>query len=243
MRVWRLVPIAMMVTPLLSYGATEPPRVSSRAGIAYAAASGNTENTTLGLNASLTVRLKPYTLSISGGHLRSSYNHTRTAEQVDAAVRGERTIRAPLSAYLQGIYYRDPFAGVLRQYSADGGITWHVLKRTKISLEVAQGVAPTWERRRGTSEHHFIGTSTSSQVIAQLTKSFQFQWQGAYTHDFSDGRNWRWSSSADISLALYRRILSLQCSRSDRLRGRPDPGKRSRDSYMTLGLVFQFPGT
>lgn len=240
-----LVALAYSVVSFAEEAAKPAPLWDSNAEASVLKTSGNTDVTTIGLNAASTYSPDPWALKGKAGFLTSSTSGTKTAESYEAALRGERKISEPLSVFLSGNYLKNEFTGFADRLGAEAGLSYLLLSREEHSLSSELGV--------GLLKENLVtglgGASLGSRSFANARLGAEYKWKFSPTAEFtntisllenlSTTADWRLSNTAAVT-AIMTELLSLKVSfRVDHL-NQPVTGKKSTDTATTVALVAKF---
>lgn len=170
-------------------------------GLGLSYASGNSESSTLTLNADGARQTGHDKWSYYGKALRAKSEDETTGDQIGIGTRYERDLNARVFGFGQGDYLRDRPANLSRRTSVGAGLGYHVFKAEKTTWDVFSGLGYTHDRyvtptdvggaTRGTwgyaelllgeeSNHQVSDTSTFRQrlvIYPNLSESGEFRAQ------------------------------------------------------------------
>ncbi|MCO5120252.1 MAG: DUF481 domain-containing protein [Burkholderiaceae bacterium] len=170
-------------------------------GLGLSYASGNSESSTLTLNADGVRQTESDKWSWYGKALRAESDDETTGDQIGFGTRYERDLNARVFGFGQGDYLRDRLANLSRRTSVGAGLGYHVFKSEKTNWDVFSGLGYTHDRyvdptdiggrTRGSwgyaelligqeSNHRISDTSTFRQrlvVYPNLSESGEFRAQ------------------------------------------------------------------
>ncbi len=242
-----LTTLAASIVATTSFAQTAPkPDGQWRGGIGLsaAAARGNTETTTLGLNADLirqtsVDKIGFYLQDIYGTSKNSSGVKSTSAQIFRLGGKYDRDITEKLYAFGALEYEHDKLAGVKERILPQGGVGLHIIKSEATTFDVFAGVAynhtryyvdPTTrdgELLIGEESVHKISASTSIKQRLAMYAPFD---------DLSDSR-------AQFDAGLTTAIIggwNLVVNYTFRHNNAPPLGKKKSDSLIFTGLQYSF---
>ncbi len=129
-------------------------------GLGLSYASGNSESSTLTLNADGVRQTDHDKWSYNGKALRAESDGDTTGDQIGLGTRYERDINGRLFGFGQGDYLRDRLANLSWRTSVGAGLGYHVFKSEKLSWDVFSGLGYTHDRYVAPTD---IGGATRSR--------------------------------------------------------------------------------
>jgi putative salt-induced outer membrane protein len=217
-----------------------PPPREGTAEVSFVGTTGNAPTSALGLGGEyISRRPAPWELRGKVGYVRNTSEDVLQAEAFRLLFRGSRTITDRLSAFGQYGYLRDRFAGIESRNTADGGITYAVLRPRPHQLDVDAAIGYANEKR-------VLGDDISSPQ-ALLGARYKFFLSDtsditddvAFTASFSDSSDWRTSNTVALT-AKITTILSLKLSNAVRFVNAPAEGFETTDTLTSIALVAKF---
>jgi putative salt-induced outer membrane protein YdiY len=134
--------------------------------LGYVQTSGNTSLSTVNVGDKLYRRpSRQWLFSQSATYVRGKSAGTLSANQVTAGLRADYSINEFLSAFANGTYEANPFAGLSHRTEELLGLSWRALTRPRATLSVDIGGGETQERS---------GRVDASYAIARLAPTFRY---------------------------------------------------------------------
>ncbi len=188
-----------------------PPLWTGNAQFAYAATSGNTDTSSLGGTLEVNYKPLPWVISLNAAYLRGSTDGELTAESFAGGLRGLRDLTPRLDVFVEGLYYRNTFAGIDSRYGGNAGVGYKIFDEKALRLRVETGFGYTHEAR-------LVGPSLD---YASLRAGFQFGWKFSktaelteefyWTDNLSDTNDWYLRSTTAVTANLTS-IFALKAS-------------------------------
>lgn len=216
-----------------------PPLWSGKAELAYAATSGNTSTSSLGMGLDVVYRPAPWTVEAKFNYLRAAAEHIVTAESVAGSVKGSRDLTPALDAFLQGGYQRNTFSGIDRRMGGDAGAGYKVIQRPDLLFRTEAAVGYLNESRVNGTTLNYATARAGLKLVWKFGKSADFTDEASWTEDLSDTANWILRNTASVSASMTS-VLSLKLSYAIVSANEPVPGFKKTDTVTSAAVVAKF---
>ena len=219
---------------------TQPaPTWDLKLGLSYLATSGNTDNSSTGIDASYRQEWGVWSLDATAAAVRATRNDVETAENASSQLRGRRKIADGLEATagLRGEANR--FAGIDLRTIADTSLSWNAVTTPTWRLRTLYGLSWTREEPHGERPvssslggllqvHNTVKISEGSELNGQVT---------AYP-DMGDSEDYRINANLALQANLNRH-LCLRLGYDIKYDNEPVQGFERTDTMSTAALVVQ----
>jgi putative salt-induced outer membrane protein len=232
------IAIALVVAVVAS--AEEPTGPwSGSAGLSYIATSGNSDTSSLGIEATVKRKLDPWGLEINALVFRAEKDGSKTAERAFARARGQRALSGSWDVFAGASVERDRFAGIDLRAVAEAGATYKALTGPEHELAFDAGVTFTKEERLNAKDRTFPGGLLGASYAYVLGEGAKLTERLMFYPNFDETDDWRLTSETAAQAALSRRFaLKLAyLLRYDRV---PPPGFSRTDTTTTASVVYSF---
>lgn len=242
MNVRRLLLAVSLVAPAaLAQDPPPPPAWSGEAGLSYVQTTGNSENSTIGAGLKLGYLKSVWKLGFATAFVRSSSEGDKTAEKLDALLRGERGFGDRVAVYGQGGYLRDLFAGIEGQESFETGGLYKLAIGPTHFLSLSAALAYTAEQRSEPNpDRNFLGARGGLSYKWQISPGAAFTEDVSYLQSFEDSGDGRVQHRATLA-ANINKIFALKLAHELLYYRDPVPGKRSTDNTILASIVAKWP--
>src|SRR5690606_18812837 len=212
-------------------------------GLGLSYASGNSESSTLTLNAD-GVRQTGYDKwSYYGKALRAESDDETTGDQIGLGTRYERDINGRVFGFGQADYLRDRPANLSRRGSVGGGLGYHVFKTDTLTWDVFGGVGYTHDRYIEPTD---VGGATRTtwgytellvgeESNHQISDSTTFRQRFVIYPNMSESGEFRAQLDAGLSVAINER-MSLTATLTYRYNSDPGAGFEKDDLLLVTGI-------
>ena len=213
-------------------------------GLGLSYASGNSESSTLTLNAD-GVRQTGYDKwSYYGKALRAESDDETTGDQIGLGTRYERDINGRVFGFGQADYLRDRPANLSRRGSVGGGLGYHVFKSDTLTWDVFTGIGYTHDRYIEATD--VGGATRTSWGYAELLVGQESNHQISDTSTFrqrfvvypnmSESGEFRAQLDAGLAVAINDR-MSLTATLTYRYNSDPGAGFEKDDLLFVTGIA------
>jgi putative salt-induced outer membrane protein len=219
--------------------AQDAPPVKLTLDLGFVNVSGNTEVTTLNLGEKLSYATGRWTFGQSGAVIYGQVGDSATAEQYDAALRGDYAVGDRLSAFANVTGYRNTFAGIARRFVEGAGLAFKpvVAARDTLRVEAAMTLNQEWNL---TLQDKTFGASRVALAYKRLLGATAFVTEHAeWSANLQDSEDQRLSSETALVAPISRRI-ALKASYVIRFDNQPEPGFKDTDRVLTTGVQIVF---
>jgi putative salt-induced outer membrane protein len=208
-------------------------------GLSYLATSGNTDNSSAGIDASYRRDWGVWSLDAAGSAVRASRNDVETAENASSQLRGRRKIVDGLEATagLRGETNR--FAGVDLRTVADTSLSWSAVNTPGWRLRTLWGLSWTREEPRGDRPvRSSLGGLLQVQNTVKLSEGSELNGQVTAWPDLEEADDYRINANLALQAALNRH-LALRLGYDIKYDNEPVRGFERTDTTSTASLVVQ----
>ena len=247
MRSWMtrasLAPIFLLILALAprAFAQDEAPAekpTKLTADLAYIQTDGNTEVTTITGGERVEHKLTNWAFMQEARAVWGETDGIETAGRYDATLRGDYLLTERVSTYLLGLWRRNVFAGISRQFEEGVGLSWHAVTGKKphvLDLEAGGGLL----QRRTTLDTNEEFATARAAILYQyyFTEKAYFEARGAHLLGLEDSDD----SQTEARLALLAplgRSFSVKLGYDFYFRSEPLPGLEDLDTTLSAGLQF-----
>lgn len=212
-------------------------------GIGLSYASGNSESSTLTINADGVRQTDHDKWSWYGKALRAENDDETTGDQIGLGTRYERDINARVFGFGQGEYLRDRPANLSQRTSVGAGLGYHVFKSEELNWDVFSGLGYTHDRfvtptiiadetrgSRGYAEL-LLGQESNHQVSSTST----FRQRLVIFPNLSDSGEFRAQFDAGLAVAIND-TMSLTATLTYRYNSDPGVDIENGDLLFVTGI-------
>jgi putative salt-induced outer membrane protein len=216
-----------------------PPLWSGKAELAYAATSGNTSTSSLGVGLDVAYRPAPWTVEGKLAYLRASSAHIVTAEALAGTVKGSRDLTPKVDAFVLAGYQRNTFSGINHRIGGDAGAGYKLLQRPDLLFRTEAAVGYTNESRTNGTTRNYATARGGLKLVWKFSKSADFTEEASFTEDLSDTANWILRNVASVSASMTS-VFSLKLSYGLVYANEPVPGFKKTDTITSAAVVAKF---
>jgi putative salt-induced outer membrane protein len=212
-------------------------------GLGLSYASGNSESTTLTLNADGVRQTEYDKWTYYGKALRAESDDETTGDQIGLGTRYERDINARVFGFGQADYLRDRPANLSRRTSVGGGFGYHVFKTDRLTWDVFSGVGYTHDRyieptdvggaTRGTWGYAELLFGEESNH--KISDTANFRQRFVIYPNMSESGEFRAQLDAGLSVSINDR-MSLTATLTYRYNSDPGAGFEKDDVLFVTGI-------
>ncbi|MFA7504016.1 MAG: DUF481 domain-containing protein [Burkholderiaceae bacterium] len=212
-------------------------------GLGLSYASGNSESSTLTLNADGVRQTGHDKWSYYGKALRAESDDEVTGDQIGLGTRYERDLNARVFGFGQGDYLRDRPANLSRRTSVGMGLGYHVFKSDTLNWDVFSGLGYTHDRYVEPTD--IAGTNRSTWGYAELLIGQESNHQISDTSTFrqrlviypnlSESGEYRAQFDAGLAVAINDR-MSLTATLTYRYNSDPGVDLEKGDLLFVTGI-------
>ena len=200
---------------------------------------GNTSVTTIGAGAKTKYKPGDWAYSGAGNFLTSKNSGNKTAEEVTASLRADRSLTETASLFANLAYLQNFFAGFSSRYSADLGYSFGIFQNDahKLNGEISFGYQI--ERRTSGVDNDFLNFASALIYEYVLSKTSKFSSALRFKENLETTSDWRlnWDNSLSVRMT---EMLSLQVGFVVGHLNVPVAGKLKTDTATTLAVVANF---
>lgn len=217
------------------------PRWTGKAGLAFLATSGNTDNQTLGLDFTADRRPDLWGLSLKASFNQAEEDGVTTAERYLVGARVKRAIEdKPWELFLGLSAEQDEFAGIDRRTVAELGGLWRAIEKDKHKLSVDLGLTWTDEDRIDPEvDTDAVGALLGFTYAWKLSETATFNERLLFYPNFDESDDWRLEYTVGVTAALTDR-LGLEVGFDLRYRNEPIGDADDTDTTTKVALVANF---
>jgi len=208
-------------------------------GLSYLATSGNTDNSSTGIDFSYHQEWDVWSLEATGDAIRATRNDVETAENVSSQVRGRRKIFDGLEATagLRGETNR--FAGIDLRTITDTSLSWKAVDTPGWRLRTLCGLSWTREEPRGDQPvRSSVGGLLQLQNTVKISETSELNGQVTAWPDMEETADYRVHANLALQAALNRH-LCLRLGYDVKYDNEPVRGFERMDTTSTASLVVQ----
>ena len=247
--------LAMMILVFLTFGFEAPlataqdappaeetaapePEWAVKLGLSYLATSGNSDTNSLGFDASVVRRPRPWGLALTAQFDRAEQDGLKTAERAYAGLRGTRAWTERWDAFVGLSAEQDEFSGIDLRGLLEAGAVYHALlgPRHKLDLDVAL----TWtdeDRVPPNVDDSWLGALLGARYELAVSDNAAFSQQLSYYPNLDDSSDWRANSVTALTAALNQH-LAVRLSHEIRFRNQPIGDIDDTDTTSKVSLVW-----
>ena len=242
MPIWiLLVSLAwIVVAPVAEAQESPPPEekpTKITADLAYIATNGNTEVTTITGGEKLEHRITRWAFSEEARAVWGETDGVETAGRYDATVRGDYLLSERVSTFLMGVWRRNVFAGISRQFEEGGGVAWHAVMTKPHVLDLEAGGGLLQRRTTLDTNEEFPTARVALLYQYYFAEKAYFEARGAYLMGLEDSDD----SQTEGRFALIAPLgaaFSVKLGYDLYYRNEPLPGLEKLDTTFSAGLQF-----
>ncbi len=243
MRVWLLVPVAILLVALPSAQAADG-EWSGALGLSYNSTTGNSSTSSMGLDFGLKLQPNPWGAEFALSWLRSESDGATTADRLTGRARAQREVDQYWLVFAGLSGEKDEFAGYDLRAFLEVGATYKILLGPKHELSADGGLARTHENQVDPPE----GTGEDLDYwggLLGISYAWHFSATGALTEravlypNFDDSSNWRLISDTAVQAKISDK-LALKIAYQYKFANQPPAGKDSTDTTTTASVVWSF---
>jgi putative salt-induced outer membrane protein len=245
MRSRLFVTVILSVCPALADAQTPPaadappPRWERKAELSLVSTGGNTDTQTLGVGASMVFRPGAWTTEARTALVRSETNDVETAKSFVADLREAYALTPRVELFGRYGYLADPFAGIDRRSTIDGGAGYKFLRGPVHTLRVDAGLGYSSEDRAVGEDQSFALANFGTAYKWQFSKTADLTNSAIYTTPFGEGDAWRFGNAFAVTAALSQ-ALSLKLSHDVKVNNSPVATFEKTDRLTSVALVAKF---
>lgn len=215
--------------------AEKPTKIT--ADLAYIQTDGNTEVTTITGGEKIEHRLTMWAFSQEARAVWGETDGVETAGRYDAALRGDYLISERVSAFLLGVWRRNAFAGISRQFEEGVGLSWHAVTGRPHVLDI-EGGGGLLQRRTTLGTNEDFPTARAALLYQYyFAEKAYFEARGAHLLGLEDSDD----SQTEARFALIAPLgggFSVKLGYDLYYRSEPLPGLEDLDTTLSAGLQF-----
>lgn len=221
--------------------APPPPRWSGEGSVSYVQTTGNSENQTLGAGFKLLHQPLPWKFELRSAFIRTESGDVKSAERLNALLRGERSLGDGLAVYGQASFLRDLFAGISAQKSIEAGLLYKLFESDRQLLTVSAALGYTGESRVSPAPgRDFLGGRTALSYRRKLGAASEFSNDVDYMANFKQSSDWRVTNVAGLSASVSK-VLAVKLAHQLYYFHDAVPGKKGTDTTFLASLVVRWP--
>ncbi len=233
---WMAIALLVAVTA----SAEEPTGPSSGSlGLSYIATSGNSDTSSLGIEATVKRKPDPWGIEISALVFRAEKDGDKTAERAFGRARGQRALSGSWDLFAGASVERDRFAGIDLRAVAEAGVTYKALTGPEHELAFDVGATFTKEERLNAKDRTFAGALAGVTYAYVISESAKITERLMFYPNFDETDDWRLSSETAAQAALSKRF-ALKLGFILRYDHVPPPGFDTTDTTTTASVVWSF---
>lgn len=220
--------------------AAPEPLWSGNAGLSYVSTTGNTETSSLGLDASLVRKPTPWGYELFATFDRAETSDVLTAERYRAGFRATRNLNDHWSVFAGLSGEKDEFAGIDFRTVAEAGATYTAIDTERVSLRFDGGLTHTDEDRLPPEEDvSFLGGLAAAHLAWTISETATLTEDLTYFPNFDDSADWRLASITALEASLTD-LFALRFSYEYRFRNEPIGDNDDTDTTTKASLVLKF---
>jgi putative salt-induced outer membrane protein YdiY len=215
--------------------AEKPTKIT--ADLAYIQTDGNTEVTTITGGERIEHKLTRWLFMEEARAVWGETDGVETAGRYDATLRGDYLLTSRVSTYLLGLWRRNEFAGISRQFEEGIGLSWHAVTTKPHVLDLEAGGGLLQRRTTVDTSEEFATGRAALLYQYYFTEKAYFEARGAYLAGLEDSDD----SQTEARFALLAPLggsFSLKLGYDLYYRSEPLPGLEDLDTTLSAGLQF-----
>ena len=205
------------------------------ADLAYIMTGGNTETTSITGGEKIEHKKMKWTFLEEFRAVWGKADGEETAGRYDGTLRSEYLLSPRVSAFVMGVWRRNVFAGISRQFEEDLGLTWHAVMGKPHVLDL-EGGAGLLQRHSTLDENDDFATARAALLYQYyFTEKAYFEARGAFLLGLEDSED----SQTEARLALVAPLgggFSVKLGYDLFYRNQPLPGLEDLDTTLSAGL-------
>lgn len=207
------------------------------ADLAYIQTDGNTEVTTITGGEKIEHKLTKWAFLQEARAVWGETDGAETAGRYDATLRGDYLLSSRVSTYLLGVWRRNVFAGISRQFEEGVGLSWHAVM-TKPHVLDLEGGGGLLQRRTTLDTNEDFATARAAILYQYyFAEKAYFEARGAHLFGLEDSDD----SQTEARFALIAPLaggFSVKLGYDLYYRSEPLPGLEDLDTTLSAGLQF-----
>ena len=207
------------------------------ADLAYISTNGNTEVTTITGGEKIEHRLTHWAFLEEFRAVWGETDGIETAGRYDATVRGDYLLSEKISTFAMGVWRRNVFAGISRQFEEGVGVAWHAVTTKPHVLDLEGGGGLLQRRTTLDTTEEFATARAALLYQYYFAEKAYFEARGAYLVGLEESSD----SQTEARLALLAPLaggFSVKLGYDLFWRSDPLPGNEDLDTTLSAGLQF-----
>ena len=207
------------------------------ADLAYIQTDGNTEVTTITGGERIEHKITNWSFQQEARAVWGETDGEETAGRYDATVRGDYLLSERISTFLMGVWRRNEFAGISRQFEEGVGVSYHALVGRPHVLDLEGGGGLLQRRTTLDTNDEFATARAALLYQYYFAEKAYFETRGSYLLGLEDSDD----SQMEARLALIAPLggsFSVKLGYDIFFRKEPLPGLEDLDTTLSAGLQF-----
>jgi putative salt-induced outer membrane protein YdiY len=215
-----------------------PRRLTGSAELNVLATRGNVNTVTVGTAVDTVWQTGAWRTNARASFLRTTDRGLERGRAVNVRVQESRALSSVVELFARSFYQRDLFAGILRRYGADTGVTF-VASQAPQRLQTSFGVGSTSEARVNSPSVTIPVVTSGLQYRLALGSDSTLTEEALVTASLAHRSDFRVDSTVALT-TVVRRPISLRATYQTRYVHTPVPGFMRFDSVLSVSLLTRF---
>jgi putative salt-induced outer membrane protein YdiY len=224
-----------------SLAADEPPPRPTKvtADFSYVSTAGNSEVQTLTGTEKLEHRTGKWLLTQDAAAVWGTDDGVENAGRYMAGLRGDYELSKRVSVYLLGLWRRNTFAGISRQFDEGTGLVYHAVIPNPHQLDLEAGAGLSQRRTTAGVQEDFGTGRLAALYRYYFREKAYFEGGGIYLANFKNSDDYEWDARAAL-VAPLSGLLALKLGYNYHHRNAPPPGFEKWDSTFNAGIQVTY---
>ncbi|MGH7681631.1 MAG: DUF481 domain-containing protein [Candidatus Eiseniibacteriota bacterium] len=229
-----------IVVATTASAADAPPRPTKITGdLGYVSTAGNSDVQTLTGTEKLEYNSGKWLFTQDAAAVWGEDHGVENAGRYLAGLRADYAMTKRVSAYGLGLWRRNTFAGIKRQFDEGAGLVYHAIIPSPHQLDL-EGGAGLSQRENVLSIEDNFGTGRLAGLYRYYFKEkTYFEATGTYLANFKNSNDYEWDTKESL-VAPLSGLLSMKLGYNYHYRNAPLPGFKTWDSTFAAGIQVTY---
>lgn len=231
---------ALLVASAASAADAPPPKPTKLTGdFAYVSTAGNSEVQTLTGAEKLEHKTGNWLFTQDAAAVWGTDSGVENAGRYMFGLRGDRTITKRVAAYGLGMWRRNTFAAISRQFDEGAGLAYHALIPSPHQLDLEAGAGVSQRRNTFGTQDNFGTWRLAALYRYYFREKTYFEGNGIYLGNFKTSDDYEWDAKTSL-VAPLAGILAMKIGYNYHYRNAPLPGIKKWDSTFAAGIQVTY---
>jgi putative salt-induced outer membrane protein len=207
-------------------------------GLSYLATSGNSENSSAGLDLSYKHNFDPWGLEVLGSYLNAESDGVETANRMFLGVKGSRAIGERWSVFAGANWLQDEYAGLDSRIVLDGGLTYKAIANGRHTLSFDFGAAWNSEDFADGGSNDYVSGIAGMAYEWKISETAKLTERLLFVPSLEESDDWRVASDTAIEAAISAK-LALKLGFQYLYDNVPVAGFEKTDTRSSVSLVVK----